>query len=143
MNGACFGNGSGMVTLNLSAAASTRPDVQEFSPEIALSPDGSWVYLQTGIEARAIDGFFCLAVARVSIAGVLDASFGQRGVTCVTRSYHFRFLDRLAIQASGEPLLVIGNTWTDGPFPPAVYRLRADNAPSPGVISIPVVSGCR
>ena len=136
-----FGSGSGMVTLNLSAVASVRTDLEEFSPQILLSPDGAQVYLYTSIVARNVDDFYCLAVARVSIAGVLDASFGQRGVTCVTRSYHFQFLDRLAIQASGEPLLVIGNTWTDAPFPPAVYRLRADNAPSPGVISIPVVSG--
>jgi uncharacterized delta-60 repeat protein len=135
-----FGNGSGIVTLNLSAAASTRTDVEESWPEIALSPDGSQVYLQTVIQANSRNDYFCLAVARVSIAGALDATFGQRGLTCVTRNYHLWFLDRLAIQASGEPLLVLSDTWGEGPYPPAVYRLRTDNSPSPGVISILAVS---
>ena len=46
----------------------------------------------------------------MNVSGVLDETFGQQGVTCVTRSAPYPFDNyRLAVQASGEPLLVISS----------------------------------
>jgi uncharacterized delta-60 repeat protein len=131
-----FGNGSGVVTLNLSGLVSTRLDLVEGWPEIALSPDGSRVYLQSIIEKNVVGADFrCLAITRLNLSGVVDATFGKRGVTCVTNSEPYvSFVDRLATQASGEPLLVFANE-QDPSFQPAIYRLRLDNVPSSGIIS--------
>jgi len=131
-----FGNGTGMVTLNLSSIVSNRTDIVEGWPDIATSSDGSRVYLRTTISGGSSFDFSCPAVVRLSASGVLDTAFGQRGVTCVTRSDdRLLFLDRLLIQASGEPLLVMGHS-NGAILPPTLLRLRTDNAPSPGIINI-------
>jgi hypothetical protein len=110
-------DGSGSVTL---------PDGTWYPMDIAAQLDGTFFYVALRSASPSLAG---TVMVRLKGNGQMDRSFGQDGAALVSHSTEK--LAGIAAQKTGS--LVVAS-YKD------VYRLKADDSPSPGAISIKTIS---
>ena len=109
-----FGPGTGSVTIDLGTALLGAPAAREDVWQIVLDPDGE--HLLAGLSVS------CSGIARLTIDGVPDASFGRNGLTCLNINFGL-----VGVQGNGAPLFLDGYS---------VLRILPDNRPSPGLLAV-------
>jgi uncharacterized delta-60 repeat protein/MYXO-CTERM domain-containing protein len=119
-----FGAGAGSVTVDLGAVLVGMPSSREYVGQLALDPDGEHIVAQLGISH--VDGSPACGdgIARLSLDGVPDASFGRNGLTCLNAHSVL-----IVVQGNGAPLFRAGYS-SD-----SIFRLLPDNSPSPGLLT--------
>ncbi len=104
-----------------------RSDAAEVPLRLLLSPDARTLLLRVNLETRDTPAPFCAGIARLSLDGTRDATFGSGGLSCLTGTWN---LD-LAVQGTGAPLLSVLSD-----FGGTMIRLLLDDHPSPGLIGV-------
>ena len=123
---AAFGTGTGSAQLDLGAAffgtSGSRQSVHDF----VITPDAAHLYLQ--LTVLHADGTTACAggIARTSLDGTPDVSFGRQGLTCL--DYGGFPFSLIASQRNGSPLL---QHWLGD-----LYRLLVDATESPGMLTM-------
>jgi hypothetical protein len=119
-----FGGGTGSVQLDLSEAFFGVADSRQSVSDFVLVPDARHLYLRASILNADGTPLCAGGIARLSIDGTPDVSFGKRGLTCL--DYGAFPFTLVASQRTGAPLfgLADGN----------LYRLLVDATASPGIV---------
>jgi uncharacterized delta-60 repeat protein len=124
-----FGAGTGSVRLDLGGTffgiSGSRQSIHDF----VVAPDATHVYLKLSV--LHADGTSACAggIAKVSLDGTPDFSFGRQGLACL--DYGVFWFNLLASQRNGSPLFQHEGSQIGG-----VYRLLADATPSPGMLTM-------
>lgn len=122
-----FGGGDGKVEFQAGLGSSPY----SYGSSVAVAPDGS-VYVggsaSTGVPADEATAF----VAKLSPAGVLDATFGARQVPAVSAGASWTGLRGVTVlvQGDGKPVLV-GSGTSGGSAPPSPFVARYDQFGNP------------
>ena len=118
-----FGHGAGSVTVDLGAELLGEPFAREDVEQLVLDPDGE--HMVADLRLWHADGSLaCNGIARLSIDGVPDTSFGRNGLTCLNLNFAL-----VAAQSDGAPLFLAGY------YADSILRLLTDNSPSPGLLT--------
>ena len=125
-----FGAGTGSVTVDLGAALLGVPISSEYIDQLALDLDGEHVVARLSI-SHADGSLACSGIARLTIDGTPDSTFGRNGVTCLNFDFAL-----FAVQGDGAPLFTTR-------FDDAIRRLLPDNSPSPGLLRLVGTSSSR
>lgn len=113
--------------VDLTATFYSRSDLNQWVDDFVLAPDASHVYLKLAVLDDRGTAVCASGIARVSLDGTPDVSFGRQGLTCL--DYGSFGFHRLAAQRNGSPLLQHQGLQVGG-----VYRLLVDATPSPGML---------
>ena len=121
-----FGDGTGAVQRDFGEAFFRISGLQHHVTALVSTVDGRQLYLQVSL-MRSDRGVVCAGgIARLSGDGSIDASFGQRGFTCLDYgAFPFAFI---GLQRDGAPLF--------GQLDGNVYRLLLDATASPGFLTL-------
>jgi uncharacterized delta-60 repeat protein len=121
-----FGDGTGAVQRDFGEAFFGISGLQHHVSALESTVDGGQLYLQVSL-MRPDRGVVCAGgIARLSGDGSIDASFGQRGFTCLDYgAFPFAFI---GLQRNGAPLF--------GRLDGNVHRLLLDETASPGFLAI-------
>ncbi len=125
-----FGFGTGAATADLGTEFLGMPSSRESLDQLVLEPDGRHVYARLHLTVSGGNGYgrlLCSGIARLSIDGTPDASFGRNGFTCLNMSFAL-----FSVQREGAPLFFAGHEGYEG----TIHRLLPDNSPSPGLLRI-------
>lgn len=125
---AAFGSG-GLIDLDLTGVAPGPIEVSYLPPPayvLRLAPDGRSLFLPVRIAKAGDPDPICSGVARLSLDGALDPSFGRDGVSCPLPGIDTFLL----IQGNGSPLLVPNKLGGDV----RMIRLLTEDRPSLGAV---------
>lgn len=117
-----YGTGSGSVTVDLGMVLLGESYSPESIEHLLLDPDGGHIVVQLSLW-DANKNPACAGIARLSIDGVPDTSFGRNGLTCLNVNFNL-----VAVQSDGAPLFVAGYE-SD-----SIHRLLSNDSPSPGFL---------
>jgi hypothetical protein len=125
---ATFGAGTGSVQIDFSAAFFGISDSRQLIHDVMFAPDAAHIYLK--LEVLHPDGSTACAggIARVSLDGMPDLSFGRNGLTCLDYGAFPFFL--VGSQRNGG--LLFGQ-WLGSLY---LYRLLVDATESPGMVML-------
>ena len=118
-----FGSGSGSVTVDLGTALLGEPSTHEVVDQLALDPDGEHVVAQMSFSR--VDGTLaCAGIARLTIDGTPDTTFGRNGLTCLNF-----YSGVITVQSDGAPLIFLA-------YHDYVGRFLPNDSPSPGILRV-------
>jgi hypothetical protein len=121
-----FGGGTGAVQLDLGEAFLGVAGSRQSVSDLVLEPGARHLYLKASILHADGTPLCAGGIARLSIDGTPDLSFGNRGLTCL--DYGGFPFTLFAAQRNGAPLFGLG----DGNF----CRLLVDATASPGIVML-------